>query len=74
VDLSRALATAEQAQSAPAVVLCHTVKGKGIPYVEGNNTRSNHGLTAAQYDEAFAHLAALEAGLERGAAGNGGEE
>ncbi len=60
VALSQALAAAEAVAGQPSVILCHTIKGKGVPYVEANNTRSNHGLTEAQYAEAFANLAALE--------------
>ncbi len=63
VSLSHALAQAEQVRGAPSVLLCHTVKGKGIPWVEVNNARSNFALTAAQYEEALAHLDALESGL-----------
>jgi transketolase len=59
-DLSRALAAAEEVNGQPSVLLCHTTKGKGIPYAESHETRSNFALTAPQFDEAFAHLAALE--------------
>ncbi len=72
VALSRALAAAEAVEGRPAVLLCHTAKGKGIPYVEQNNTRSNHGLTEAQYAEAFANLDAQEQALEQALGGNGG--
>ena len=67
VSLSGALAQADQVRGRPSVLLCHTTKGKGIPYAENNNTRSNFALTSAQYEEAFAHLAILEQGpAERG--------
>jgi transketolase len=62
VALSRGLAEAEQVRDAPSVLLCHTVKGKDIPYAETHETRSNFALTAPQYEEAFAHLSALESG------------
>ena len=63
VSLSNALAEAERVRNAPSVLLCHTIKGKGIPWVEANNARSNFALTAAQYEEAIAHLDTLESNL-----------
>ena len=61
VSLTRSLAEAEQVQGQPAVLLCHTIKGRGIPYAETHNTRSNFALTEEQFEEAMAHLDALEA-------------
>ena len=55
------LTEAEKVQGQPAILLCHTIKGKGIPYAETHNTRSNFALTEEQYEEAMAHLATLEA-------------
>lgn len=63
VSLTYALAAAEEGQEKPAVLLCHTTKGKGIPYAETHPTRSNFALTEEQYSEAMAHLDAMEAEL-----------
>ena len=62
VELSQALHTAENTAGKPVVILCSTQKGRGIPYAEANPTRSNFGLTEAQYQEA---VASLSAQLER---------
>ncbi len=62
LSLSGALAEAEQVNEQPTVVICHTVKGRGIPYAETHRTRSNFGLTQEQYEEA---MGSLEAGEQR---------
>ncbi len=61
VSLTRALAAAERVSGRPAVLLCHTVKGKGIPFAETHPTRSNFALTSEQDQEAVAYLDTLEA-------------
>jgi len=61
VSLTRALAAAERVSGKPAVLLCHTVKGKGIPFAETHPTRSNFALTSEQDQEAVAYLDTLEA-------------
>ena len=66
VSLSRALAEAETTQKEPAVVLCRTVKGKGIPWAERNDARSNYLLKDAHCAEALASLNAQEEELRRG--------
>ena len=63
VSLSQALASAHQVQGRPSILLCRTVKGKGIPYAENNPTRSNFALTEDQYLEAIASLEAQEKAL-----------
>jgi transketolase len=47
----------EQVKEKPSVVLCHTVKGKGIPYAETHHTRSNFFLEPEYYREAMEKLA-----------------
>ena len=59
--LTHSLAEADAIQGQPAIILCHTVKGKGIPYAETHHTRSNFALTKEQFEEAMTHLATLEA-------------
>jgi transketolase len=58
VSLSRALHESEQGKEKPSVVLCHTVKGKGIPYAETHHTRSNFFLEPEHYREAMEMIAA----------------
>jgi transketolase len=60
VSLTQALAEAEQVQDKPAILLCHTVKGKGIPYVENYPVKPNILLTQDKYEECLAHLDELE--------------
>ena len=63
VSLTAALAEAGDTKGQPTVIICRTVKGKGIPYAENNRVPSNFGLTEAQYEEAVANLDSLEAAI-----------
>jgi transketolase len=65
VALSSALAGAEAVRGQPAVVLCRTVKGKGIPWAERNDARSNYLLEEGHCAEALAALDAQEEELHR---------
>jgi transketolase len=56
LSLSAALDRAESTTGMPSVLLCHTVKGKGIPWAEGTDTRSNFQLEKKYYEEALAAL------------------
>ena len=60
VSLSIALAAAEASVGRPSVLLCSTIKGKGIPWAEARNTKSNFQLEDAHCAEALASLAARE--------------
>ncbi len=60
ISLTQALENAENAKDQPSILLCNTVKGKGIPYVENNRTPSNFMLSDKQYTEAMAYLETLE--------------
>jgi transketolase len=42
----------------PMAVIAHTVKGKGIPFCEGDNAWHHAVLSRSNYDEALASLAA----------------
>jgi transketolase len=64
VSLSQALSAAEQVRDRPAVLLCHTIKGRGIPHAETQPTRSNFSLTEEQFQEALAHLIDEEQSLQ----------
>jgi transketolase len=59
VSLSTALAEVES-QPHPGLVLCNTVKGKGIPYAENNRTPSNFELTGVAWRDAMDALEAKE--------------
>ena len=58
VSLSRSLANADKVKGRPSAVLCTTVKGKGIPWAERTNTKSNFLLEDRYCAEAFASLEA----------------
>ena len=45
----------------PKAVVAHTVKGKGISFMEGNNDWHHNRLTEKQYLEAMKELEAAEA-------------
>ncbi len=60
VSLSAALAAAEHPNGQPSVILCRTLKGKGIPYAETHPVRSNFGLTEEQYQQAIDYLSSIE--------------
>jgi len=60
VSLSSALHEAEAVQDKPSIVLCHTVKGKGLPYVENYPVKPNILLSQEKYDECLAHLDEVE--------------
>lgn len=60
VCISQALEKAESVRDKPVVILCHTTKGKGIPYVENYPTKPNILLTEDKYLECLAHLEGVE--------------
>lgn len=60
VSLTKALENTENAKDQPSILLCNTVKGKGILYVENNRTPSNFALSDEQYNETMAYLKTLE--------------
>jgi transketolase len=68
VSITRALREAEMVEGKPAIVLCHTTKGKGIPYVENYPAKPNILLTDDKYAECLAHLDAVEKELRIGPA------
>lgn len=60
ISITQALEAAEKIKGQPSILLCNTVKGKDIPYVENNQTPSNFALTEEQYIEAMTYLKNLE--------------
>ena len=59
-SISCALHEADAVQGQPAIVLCNTIKGKGIPYVENYPTKPNILLTEDEYHECLKHLGEVE--------------
>jgi transketolase len=59
-DIGQLLAAFEapQVPGRPRVLVAHTVKGKGISFMENNNEWHHNRLTKANYDLALAELAA----------------
>jgi len=66
VSLTRSLQAADAVKGQPAIILCHTTKGKGIPYVENYPTKPNILLTEDKYMECLAHLDRVERELLNG--------
>lgn len=63
-QLSQALFEAETISNKPTVIICHTVKGKGIPYVENYPTKPNILLTENTFKECMDHLELIQKELE----------
>jgi len=64
--LSQALARSDAVKGQPSVVICHTIKGKGIPFVENYPVKPNILLTEEQYQECMAVLRQTEEALLNG--------
>lgn len=58
-SLTRALHAAEQVTGRPSMIICHTVKGKGIPHAERNNCKSNFALDEKYHQEAMVCLESI---------------
>lgn len=54
--ICEALDWAKEATDAPSVIVAHTVKGKGISFIEGQPAFHNAALTPEQIDQALAEL------------------
>jgi transketolase len=57
-QICRALDWAERHTEAPAVIVAHTAKGKGVSFMEGNYAFHNAAITPGQYAAALAELEA----------------
>jgi transketolase len=51
-----AIRIAQAERGSPSLILAHTVKGKGVPYMEGDNSWHKRVLTDAELTEALAAL------------------
>ena len=65
-DLSQNLSQADAVEGQPSVVICYTVKGKGIPFVENYPTKPNILLTEDQYQECMDVLCCTEEDVRDG--------
>ncbi|MBN1149507.1 MAG: transketolase [Anaerolineales bacterium] len=63
VSITAALGQAEEVEDRPAIIICRTIKGKGLPYVENYPTKPNILLTEETYRECLAHLDQVESEL-----------
>lgn len=52
------LANAFTSQTGPYAVVCHTVKGKGVSFMENNPSWHHNSLTQEQYEQAMTELGA----------------
>ncbi|NIV34005.1 MAG: transketolase, partial [Anaerolineae bacterium] len=51
-DILSVLDEARQHRGEPTVVISHTIKGKGVSYMENNVAWHSRGLTEAELDQA----------------------
>jgi transketolase len=65
ISITQELYQAELVEGKPSIILCHTTKGKGIPYVENYPTKPNILLTEEKYAECLAHLDQIEKELQK---------
>ena len=59
-DLSQKLSQADGIEGKPSVLICHTIKGKGIPFVENYLAKPNILLTKEQYRDCMYVLSRAE--------------
>jgi transketolase len=56
-EILGAIAQAQAEPDRPSVIVAHTIKGKGIPFTENDNSWHKRVPTRAELDAALAHLA-----------------
>ncbi|WP_339713046.1 transketolase [uncultured Kriegella sp.] len=59
-DLSRVLKQAHDTKGRPSIIICDTIKGKGIPLHTRQFVSSSSGLDESHYEEAIVYLNNLE--------------
>ena len=62
-EICRALDAAQEVRGRPTAVIAHTVKGKGVPFMEGHPGFHNAALSEEQYQAAVAALEATREAL-----------
>jgi transketolase len=55
-EILEAIGAAQNESEAPSMILAHTVKGKGVPYMENNNAWHKRVPTEAEFREALVAL------------------
>ena len=55
-DLSRALDEAEATKGVPTIILAHTVKGKGVSFMEGKNIWHGKAIDDVSFESAIKEL------------------
>ncbi|TVR86876.1 MAG: transketolase, partial [Spirochaetaceae bacterium] len=63
--LDEAIERATAETSRPSMIIGDTIKGKGLPGIEGDYKNHNMPLTAEDAERAYAHLSELEQQLQR---------
>ena len=63
-DIENALNNAKETKGKPTVIVCKTVKGKGVSYMENQASWHGSAPNAEQYNTAISELDAVIAGLE----------
>ena len=66
IELTAALAGAEQVKGKPSVIICHTLKGKGLPFFETVNTKAHVLLSEEEYQGCLDYLAGDEEEIRHG--------
>lgn len=51
----------------PKAIVAHTIKGKGVPFMENDNSWHHNRITASSYEQALQALAATEPAVDAGA-------
>jgi len=65
-SLTQALYEAENVTGKPSVIVCHTVKGRGVPYTEFENLQAHILFTEEKYADCAAYLDELEGKVRHG--------
>jgi transketolase len=55
-EILRAVKAAQAVTDTPSIIIAHTRKGKGVPFMEGNNAWHKRAPTKEEYQEAMAAL------------------
>jgi transketolase len=59
-EILKATKTAQMVTDTPSVIIAHTTKGKGVPFMEGNNSWHKGALNKEQLHEALMALGGVE--------------
>lgn len=65
-SITQALNEAETVQGRPSAVICHTIKGKGLPVTEGPDTPAHIALSPDEYRACLEYLDEVESRLGDG--------